>query len=464
MAAKPGLEIATKSARVSFRGEDLKLTRHWVYVYGLLALRTLENEGQSVSVKEINRLPTWTHLQERSVATSIFRHVESMRVKGSAFISSPPNERTKWFTLDTALVGPVKTDVNLDDLRAWLGLSGVSRNAAYFGTPEAAKMVTIAEATFEQGRMDEVDGFVDQMLSANPSKDQTMQALMVRAWKQAFTQPTDVAFQAVEVLHAFVKRCRDQERDIPVGEIADRLSPSCEALAWVQEARLYLWSQRFQNARVALGKAAKLLHENNHRELSAVEFGYGYIAQEVSGDLEEAESRYARALMHASKAHWPWGVGAQLANLAAVTFKLYERYVESDPVLATRWLDCAIARAEHQADLAEHVDYGGAADLETNLAFAYRVKGDLDRCDVWVTKALRVTRVAGNTRDLGLAIAERAELEFARDERHAALESWREAFSLLEGAGASKNWLQAVRHRISELEAVLPLGKALKLW
>lgn len=454
MARPPrSLTLQTRSVQAQFGGQPLPLNRHWLYLYGLLALRQLEGGEMWVTVEDINRLPTWTGVQAKSVATSLFRHVSQMRAAGYGLLVSPPGEGTKRVALDREVVGELRVDVELCELRAWLGLDELA------GPPparslDAARLLALAESAFEQGRSDDAEALCAQALKAAPSADQRLRALALTAWVRTVGGTHEQGWAAVQAMQRQLGEELRSSMSAP--------SRAVQALVHIQTARFFLRKHEARPARAAYLRATALLAEGDHREWGAVEAGLGYLAQRA-GQLPEAQRRYLAALTHFSEGRWAWAMHAQYNNLAAVSFQLHARAQSRQPRMAAHWLDEAIRWSREALEFAEQMDFGGSVDLEVNLAYAYRLKGELVEAASWTRRAVNIARASGNLSDLAVALAERAEVEEAQGDRAAALLTMREALSRLREVG-SDAWTSAAEARLAELEGRAPLTVPLKLW
>lgn len=205
-----------------------------------------------------------------------------------------------------------------------------------------------------------------------------------------------------------------------------------------------------------------MLTPEHHREWGAVEAGLGYLGQ-LSDRLDEAERRYRDALDHFPRARWPWAMHVQCNNLAAMCFNLQSDLAGAKPGAAAHWLREAVRWSRDALEFAEQMDFGGAVDLEVNLAYAMRLQGRLDEAASWLRRAQNIASASGSTTDLACVHAERAELEEALGQRAQATASMRQTLTLLRQVG-SDAWTAAAQGRLDQLEGRRPLGEALKLW
>ena len=114
-------------------------------------------------------------------------------------------------------------------------------------------------------------------------------------------------------------------------------------------------------------------------------------------------------------------------------------------------------------EFAREMDYGGAVDLETNLAYAARLQGDYTAAGEWLRRARGVVSASESTTDLACIEAEQAELHEALGDRAAAISALHRAVILLHQVGTDA-WTTAAENRLAQLEGRLPLGKPFKLW
>jgi tetratricopeptide (TPR) repeat protein len=445
--AKKGvLSIESASSQATLNGKTLPINSHWLYVYALLALRWLEGKP-TVTFEELNRLPTWTHVEAKSLRTSLFRHVDTMMTAGLELIVSPLGERTKRFSLNPALVRSVKFDACPEDIRDWLGLYLEKAESSALDV-RLLTLVGSAELAFEQGRYDDAESFVASVLKGNPSIEQRVQVLALDAWIKSFRAPREVAWDAVQELHAI--------------RLAHSLPPALEAGIWIQEGRYYTKHRDIKAAKRVYTRASKLAGPDDDRVWGGVHFGLGYIAQ-WEGKLEESMGRYQLSLQHFSKARWAWGMQAQYNNLAAVCFLQHDRFESSNPKRAARWLTDAIRWLEETRVFVEQMDFGGAADLECNLAYAYRITGQHQAAREMLRYGWNLANAAHSVCDQGLVCAELAELEQALGNQDRAVAEYERAVGFF-GALQTQDWFEACQQRLAELRGEKPLGKALKLW
>ena len=448
------LTIETRTGRVLYGTQALPVSPHWAYLYGLLALRVLEGGAREVTVEDICRLPTWTEVQPRSVATSVARHQTTMQARGFALIVAPHGGRTRRVGLDPSQVARVRIDVDREALLAWLGLSKATVQPE---SVEAGRLLVLAETAFEQGMYAEAETQALKILPLAPSIYQHLRALALVAWVRTVNAPHAQGWAAVKALQAQLKVYQAGE-----GGPENRPTPSSEALVWIQTARFYIRKHQFRSARDAYARAARLLTPEQYRELGVIESGLGYVAQQ-SGQLAEAERRYRASLELYSRGHWPWAMHVQYNNLAAVCFNLHAALEDSDPVVAGDWLQQAIRWSEDALEFARAMDYGGAVDLEVNMAYAMRLLGRFEDAKEWLRRAQSIASASQSTVDLACTYAERAEYEEAIGQREAAIASMRDAVTLLIEVG-SDDWTASARQRLAQLEGQVPLGKPLKLW
>jgi tetratricopeptide (TPR) repeat protein len=445
--AKKGvLSIESASSQATLNGKSLPINSHWLYVYALLALRWLEGKP-TVTFEELNRLPTWTHVEAKSLRTSLFRHVDTMMTAGLELIVSPLGERTKRFSLNSELVRSVKFDACPEDIRDWLGLYLEKAESSALDV-RLLTLVGSADLAFEQGRYDDAEGFVAAVLNANPSIEQRVHVLALDAWIKSFRAPREVAWDAVQELHAI--------------RLANSLPPALEAIIWIQEGRYYTKHRDIKTAKRVYTRASKLAGPDDDRVWGGVHFGLGYIAQ-WEGKLEDSMRRYQLSLQHFSKARWAWGMQAQYNNLAAVCFLQHARFESRDPKRAARWLNDAIRWLEETRAFVEQMDFGGAADLECNLAYAYRLTGKHDEARKMLRIGWNLANAARSVVDQGMVCAELAELEEVLGHRAKAILEYEKAIAFFAEV-STEEWLTDSQQRLAELRGERPLTKALKLW
>ena len=447
------LTVSVQTAQVVLGPDLLPVSRHWAYFYGLLALRALEGGEPWVTCEEVNALPTWTEVQARSVGTSLFRHAAKMRGLGYELLISPPGEGTKRFALDPQQVRVTGTDA--EDLRRWL--SSPLTGPVQPDSTRAARLMVLAETSFEQGRTQEAEQRVLRALDAEPGVDQHLRALALLAWIRTVGATHAEGQAAVHTLKeqlALYQQAAKTSGDTP--------SRAVQALVHIQTARFHLRKQQARSARAAYLRATQLLGEHDHRERGAIEAGLGYLAQQA-GHLDEAQRRYLLALREFTLGRWPWAMHVQYNNLAAVSFNLHAQGLDQDRVLALSHLDEAIVWTTEALEFAEQMDFGGAVDLEVNLAYAYRLKGNLKLAAEWVRRAGNIARAGGNLTDLACALAEQAEVEEAQGQRAEAVQTLTRATALLKEVG-SGTWADQAQRRLDELEGRRPETAALKLW
>lgn len=451
------LTIDTKTNRVLYSGQMLPLTPHWVYVYGLLALRILEGGSWDVLVDDIARLPTWTEVQPRSVATSLARHKLTMQAKGFDLIAHPHGQRTKSVSLDPQRVSRVRADVGRKALRVWLGLSAEPEKPPEPDNLEAERLLVLAQTAFEQGMYTEAEARALKVLPLEPSAGQHLRALALVAWVRTVNAPHADGWAAVKALQAQLKVYQERAR-----QEGERLDAAAEALVWLQTGRFHVRKHQVRLARQAYARAAQLLTPTQYRELGIIESGLGYLAQQA-GQLDEAERRYRAALKLYSNGDWPWAMHVQYNNLAAVCFNLHAELEDTRPQEAMAHLEQAVRWSQDALEFAREMDYGGAVDLEVNMAYAMRLLGRFDQAAQWIKRAESIASTSESTTDLACTHAERAELEEALGQREAATASMQEAVKLLQEVGAEA-WTVAAEERLQELQGQRPLGRPLKLW
>lgn len=447
------LTIETATGRVLYDRQPLPVSLHWAYLYGLLALRVLDGGAREVTIKDVCRLPTWTEVQPRSVATSVARHLSTMQSKGFTLIAAPHGGRTRRIGLDPEQVPRVRIDVGRAAFLTWLGVS--SEAQAPLENIEAGRLLVLAQTAFEQGMYAEAETRALKALALEPGVDQCLRVLALVAWVRIVNSPYDEGWAAVQALQRQLKLFQAHVESV-------QPSPAAEALVWLQTGRFHMRKQQARRAREAYGRAAKLLTPEHHREWGAVESGLGYLAQQ-SGHLDEAERRYRAALEQFSRGHWPWAMHVQYNNLAAVCFNLHVKLEETNPDTAAEWLNAAVRWSHDAMEFAREMDYGGAVDLETNLAYAARLQGDYTAAGEWLRRARSVVSASESTTDLACIEAEQAELHEALGDRAAAISALHRAVILLHQVGTDA-WTTAAENRLAQLEGRLPLGKPFKLW
>ena len=440
------LLLETQSGRAQLDGKALPVTAHWLYVYALLGVRKLEGQP-AVTVEEINRLPTWTHVESKSLRTSAYRHADTMREAGLELLVSPEGERTKRFLLNPSLVRDVQFDLPLEQVQTWLGLQADVIQVASQDV-RILTWVSSAEMAFEQGRYDDAETFIARVLKAGSTLEQKVLVLNLAAWIKSFRAPKDLAWDAIRDLHTLRE--------------AQPMPASLEASIWLQEGRFYTKHRDARAAKRVYTRASKLAGPDDDRIWGGIHFGLGYIAQ-WEGKLEESMRRYGLSLKHFSKARWAWGMQAQYNNLAAVCFLQHDRYERRDPKKAARWLKDAVRWLEETKAFVEQMDFGGAADLEVNLAYSYRILGDFKEARAMIDQGWRLAKAARCVMDQGMVCAERAELEETLGNRAKAIEDYVQGIAFLNEVNA-EDWLKACQERLEELRGLRPLGKPLKLW
>ena len=194
------LSIETKVGRGFYDREPLPLTRYWAYAYGLLALRVLEGGSREVRVEDIARLPSWTEVQRRSVASSLARHRTTMQAWGFEVITAPPGEQTKSINLDPERVTRVRGDVGHRALREWLGLTEAPDAPQRADSTEVSRLLVLAQTAFEQGRHREAERLAVDAAKMEPSMNQHIRSLALVAWVRTVNAPYDEGWGAVLTL------------------------------------------------------------------------------------------------------------------------------------------------------------------------------------------------------------------------------------------------------------------------
>ncbi|WP_424950839.1 hypothetical protein [Deinococcus sp.] len=381
----------------------------------------------------------------------------TMQQLGLGLIVAPRGRRTKAVSLDPGRVSQVTADVDQAELVAWLGLSAEPQETPETENVKAERLLVLAQTAFEQGMYAEAEARALRVLPLGPSPVQHLRALALVAWVRTVNAPHAQGWAAVKALQAQLKVFQEQAR-----QEGTRLDTAAEALVWLQTARFYVRKHKTRLAREAYARAARHLSPTQYRELGVIESGLGYLAQQ-SGQLDEAERRYRAALELYSKGRWPWAMHVQYNNLAAVCFNLHAQLEDADPAAALAHLEEAVRWSEDALEFAKEMDYGGAVDLEVNMAYAMRLMGRFERAAHWIRRAENIASTSESASDLACTYAERAELEEALGQREAAMASMRGAVRLLRQVG-SDAWTLAAQKRLEELEGQRPLGKPLKLW
>jgi tetratricopeptide (TPR) repeat protein len=406
------LHLETVSGRVLFEGQALpKVTPHWAYIYGLLALRHLEGTHEITS-EEIALLPTWINVSALSIGPSLFRHNISMHKQGLDLIVSPERETTKRFFLNKNRVARVITDVSDKELRSWLGISE-KRESSKIANFQVLLKLELARTIFEIGRFAEVESICREALDLPGRFDEKLLALAQIAWVKTFIASKSESRQAIEELQEALKVFKNTRSD-------DSVSPNIEARVWIQTARHYWRHLEPSTAMKALDRAEKLLQPANSMEWAAIHAGRGFLAQKA-GKLDQAAVHNLAAFNYAAQAQWRWSMTAQVVNRCAILMELYHQNKVNDLDHAKSYLIEAIQWITLSLALANEMDAGGAADLEINLMLIYTWLEQFDDARLWLKKAENIVNASKLKQDSAELNYEAAELEVATGNGAAAI-------------------------------------------
>jgi tetratricopeptide (TPR) repeat protein len=432
------LQVETISGRVLFEGQALpKVTPHWAYIYGLLALRHFEKIHE-ISSDEIALLPTWINVSIPGIASSLFRHNTKMRKLGFDLVVSPEREHTKRFLFNSNRVKKVKCDVGSKELRVWLNLetkhqSGVPTNY------RVSMKLELARVIFEKGRYSEVESICREVLALPGCFDDKLMALAQIAWVKAYIATRAESLRAIQEL-------QDSLAAFKTTPSVDLVSPNIEARVWIQVARHY-WRHREPNAAVkALDRAEKLLLPNDNMEWAGIHTARSFLAQNA-GKLDQAAIHNLEAFACATRAQWRLSMGAQATNRSAILMAMYHRDKTTDQILAKEHLLEAVQWLMLSVELADEVDISGSADAEINLMLIHTWLGQLDEARIWLAKAERLVKAAKQTQDKAELNYEAAELEIATGNSVAAFERLELAIRLYEELGMRVQ-LKAAKKRL----------------
>jgi tetratricopeptide (TPR) repeat protein len=398
------LRVETISSRVLFEGFVVpKVTQHWAYIYGLLALRHLEGTHEITS-EEIALLPTWVKVSTPSIGPSLFRHNTKMREQGFDLIVSPEREHTKRFVFNLKRVKKVSCDLNQKELQTWLNVEQRPESVLLPNFTVVMKL-ELARTIFEKGRYDEVESICREALALPGRFDEKLMALAQIAWVKAFVAPKPESFRAVQELQNALKVFKaTPDQDV--------VSPNIEARVWIQSARHHWRHHEPQVATKALERAEKLLLPHHEMEWAGVHTARSFIAQKA-GKLEQAAIHNLTSFNCATRAQWRWSMSAQIANRSAILIELYRRDKVLDSDLAKSYLLEALECLKLAVDLSDEMDVSGSADSEINLMMVHTWLEQYEDARFWLKKAERLISAANQKQDSAELNYEAAELEVA---------------------------------------------------
>jgi tetratricopeptide (TPR) repeat protein len=441
-----GLAFETRSSSVYLNGRRLDLDLRQQRLLGVVAERFLST-GSSTDVGEFRRAQGWAHLEAAPLKNAASRLLMRLNEVQAPVICHAPREKTKRWAIDQRVVLALWHDLATPAAFAeWI--YGPPREASLPAELEAARLLVLAQTAFEQGRFSDAERLAAAVLAEPSTPDQQLRALALLAWIRTVCDDYAQGEAAVQRL----------QRRLAAGPAP---SPEVEALVWIQTARFYLRKLQAPQARAAYTRAARLLSAEHHREWGAIESGLGYLGQQA-GSLQAAARHYRLALDHFTRGQWPWAMHVQYNNLAAIHFLLHAA-PRGRAAVGRAHLHSAVQWSLQAREFAESMDFGGAVDLEVNLAYAYRLLGRLDDAREELRKASNVARASASLTDRACVLAEQAELDEALGRRSEAAETLRAATILLRQIG-NTDWTQAAEQRLAELEGRVPLTRPLKLW
>jgi tetratricopeptide (TPR) repeat protein len=439
------LRVETISGRVLFEGAVVpKVTQHWAYIYGLLALRHLE-ETYKITSEEIAILPTWVNVSAPSIGPSLFRHNATLRKLGFDLIVSPEHEHTKRFLFNSGRVKKVVCDVKEQELRAWLGMEEkVNRESGSIKNFQVAMKLELARTIFEKGRYAEVESLCLKVVELTERFDDKLLAMIQMAWVKAYIAPKSESLESILKL-------QDQLNSYKANPGLDKVSSHVEARVWIQSARHY-WRHREPNAAVkALDRAEKLLMPHNDMEWAGVYTARSFLAQQA-GKLDQAAAHNLAAFNCATRAQWRLGMASQVTNRSAILMEMYKRDKSKDLNLAQSHLLEAEQCLKLSVELADEEDISGSADSEINLMLIYTWLERFEEAREWLARAERLVRASNQTQDTAELNCEAAELEIATGNTTAAFTRLELAIRVYERLGMRVQ-LKVAKKRLLEFKA-----------
>jgi tetratricopeptide (TPR) repeat protein len=442
------LRVETISGRVLFEGSVVpKVTQHWAYIYGLLALRHLE-ETHKITSEEIAILPTWVNVSAASIGSSLFRHNATLRKIGFDLIVSPEHEHTKRFLFNSGRVKKVVCDLKVPELRAWLGMKeNLKPESDSVKNFQVAMKLELARTIFEKGRYAEVENLCLEAMKLTERFDDKLLAMIQIAWVKAYIASKSESLEAVLKL-------QDQLNSYKTSPGLDKVSANIEARVWIQSARHY-WRHREPNAAVkALDRAEKLLMPHNDMEWAGVHTARSFLAQHA-GKLDQAAAHNLAAFNCATRAQWRLSMASQATNRSAILMEMYKRDESKDLNLAKSHLLEAEQCLKLSIELANEEDISGSADSEINLMLIYTWLERFEEAREWLAKAERLVRASNQTQDTAELNYEAAELEIATGNTAAAFARLELAIKIYEELGMRVQ-LKVAKKRSFEFKARYP--------
>jgi tetratricopeptide (TPR) repeat protein len=435
------LRLETKLKRLLFEGKVVaRVTPKMFYVFGLLIHSELERQTQSkseclayasVTLEDLIRISNWRNSSKKVMQTTLSRyHRESLKL---SLLTHPKGEKTKSLRLNSELVTRVSADVSLEELRHWLGIMDTPIKHS---DTEAILVLTLAQAMFEDGRYPDAIENCQKALQVAASANQKLLAMALLAWMKTFSESVESSWQAIQELHNFLALSRKQEL----------IASNVEARVWLQEARHHWKHLEWGKASKALDTAEKFLQVQDSIEWAGIHAGRGFIAQHHK-QWSEAKGHYHQAFQFAGRSQWRWSMTAQATNLGAVLLE-EANYLSREE--RTQALEEARTWFKKARDLADEDDFGGAVDLEANLALVNAKLGCPAESQEWFEKAEKVLKASGNEKERAIFLYDMVEIRIIEKNWSGAKVQTLEALALFEKLGM-KQYQKLARKRLDEI-------------
>ena len=439
------LRLETQQNRLLFEGKVVPAVKgKFLYLYGLLIYKELVLQISNLSnqlvyvpvdLQSLAQLPTWSIHSDPVKKTQLAEHHEKMKAK--PLLSWNPKEKTTQTFLNSKLVTRISVDLNVGDLRQWLGLKEEINNQ---DDTRAAIKLMLAQAMFEDGRYPDALEYCQKSLALVRSANSKIQIYALIAWIKTFTESAKVSWEAVQNLHEVLATSRSHEF----------IEPQIEARVWLQTARHHWRHLEWDKVEKTLNTAAKFLHTQHDIEWAGIHTGRGFIALHGQ-QWSVAKGHFYQAFQSAARAQWRWSIQAQATNLGSVCMEQIKD-LKHEPLECTALLIEAKDWFEQALELVHEDDFGGAVDLETNLIIVYLELGELDLAKAYDRKARKILDANPNlvSQERAIYLFDTVKLPIHEKKWLTAEAQLEEALQIFEQLGM-KNYIKKVKSELTHI-------------
>jgi tetratricopeptide (TPR) repeat protein len=416
----PILEISLNPPKITLEARDLELTPKWVYALCWLAVRVVDHNPVCAPT-DLAQIPYWLKPKTPSTITSIIRFYRQY-----PYLLEPANGAiSKAFRLHSRLE-PVFSD-SLEVVRASLQPKRQSLLELPAMNTKTSALIAIGIFQIERGNFEQATQTLQQGLASKPNQDQELEILLWFARMQEFQSQYDLAFQTLTELKTEIALLERSKKVL--------VNPARKGMLYIQTARLHLRLDQISEALKNYHQAKSYLRPTDHREHGALENGLGRVAQ-ARDDLEAAFKHYERAASSYSSGNLIWGFQAALNDMAVVFRLRAQKCERSQPERARGHYQTALVYLELSEGLCSAAQLGGdSAVLEINLAHTHRKLGNPEQAQIWLERAQKLARDAGNDHDLAFALLEQGDFHQAFGDTRNAKQSFFAALEIFEKLG-----------------------------